>query len=72
MSPTSSGLSKGEARNQPKPGDKQSLAYYLILTFNGLHGLISHKIKLFIITAVRTSNPAIKFVFTTVGTHLKS
>jgi hypothetical protein len=27
------------------------------LTFNGLHGVISQKIKLFITTAVRTSNP---------------
>jgi hypothetical protein len=27
------------------------------LTFNGLHGVISHKIELFITTAVRTSNP---------------
>jgi hypothetical protein len=28
------------------------------LTFNGLHGIISQKTELFIITAVRTSNPA--------------
>jgi hypothetical protein len=28
------------------------------LTFNGLHGVISQKIELFITTAVRTSNPA--------------
>jgi hypothetical protein len=28
------------------------------LTFNGLHGVISQKIVLFITTAVRTSNPA--------------
>jgi hypothetical protein len=27
------------------------------LTFNGLHGVISQKIVLFITTAVRTSNP---------------
>jgi hypothetical protein len=27
------------------------------LTFNGLYGVISQKIVLFIITAVRTSNP---------------
>jgi hypothetical protein len=27
------------------------------LTFNGLHGVISPKIELFITTAVRTSNP---------------
>jgi hypothetical protein len=27
------------------------------LTFNGLHGVISQKIELFITTAVRTSNP---------------
>jgi hypothetical protein len=27
------------------------------LTFNGLHGIISHKIELFITTTVRTSNP---------------
>jgi hypothetical protein len=27
------------------------------LTFNGLHGVISQKTKLFIITAVRTLNP---------------
>jgi hypothetical protein len=27
------------------------------LTFNGLHGIISQKIELFISTAVRTSNP---------------
>jgi hypothetical protein len=35
------------------------------LTFNGIHGLISQKIKLFITTAVRTSNPTlyIKFSF---------
>jgi hypothetical protein len=28
------------------------------LTFNGLHGVISQKIVLFITTAVRTSNPS--------------
>jgi hypothetical protein len=28
------------------------------LTFNGLYGVISQKIELFITTAVRTSNPA--------------
>jgi hypothetical protein len=28
------------------------------LTFNGLHGVISHNIELFITAAVRTSNPA--------------
>jgi hypothetical protein len=27
------------------------------LTFNGLHGVVSQKIALFITTAVRTSNP---------------
>jgi hypothetical protein len=27
------------------------------MTFNGLHGVISQKIELFITTAVRTSNP---------------
>jgi hypothetical protein len=27
------------------------------LTFNGLHGVISQKMKLFITKAVRTSNP---------------
>jgi hypothetical protein len=29
------------------------------LTFNGLHGIISQKIELFITTAVRTSSPTI-------------
>jgi hypothetical protein len=28
-----------------------------MLTFNGLHGVISRKIELFLTTAVRTSNP---------------
>jgi hypothetical protein len=30
---------------------------FLRLTFNGLHGIISQKIVLFITTAVRTANP---------------
>jgi hypothetical protein len=32
------------------------------LTFNGLHGVISQKLELFITTAVRTSNPAILYM----------
>jgi hypothetical protein len=32
------------------------------LTFNRLHGVVFHKIKLFITTAVRTSKPAIPFM----------
>jgi hypothetical protein len=34
-----------------------------LLTFNGLHGVISQKIKLFISTALRTSNPKRQFIF---------
>jgi hypothetical protein len=30
------------------------------LTFNGLHSVISQKIEVFIITAVRTSNPNVE------------
>jgi hypothetical protein len=33
------------------------------LTFNGLHGVISHKLQLFITTAVRTSDPAMTGLF---------
>jgi hypothetical protein len=39
-----------------KTGGKQGLP----LTFNGLHGVISQKIKLFISITVRTSNPTTK------------
>jgi hypothetical protein len=34
----------------------------LLLTFNGLHGVISQKKVLFITTALRTSNPAILYL----------
>jgi hypothetical protein len=34
------------------------------LTFNGLHGVISHKAEPFITTAVRTSNPTKLFHLT--------
>jgi hypothetical protein len=61
-----------QARNQRKTGSKQTFLAWLIfrprrwrrhfpperaLTFNGLCGVISQKIEMFITTAVRTSNP---------------
>jgi hypothetical protein len=36
-----------------------------LLTFNGLHGVISQKVEVFIITAVRTSDPTLKLYLTT-------
>jgi hypothetical protein len=45
-----------QARNHREAGSKQ--------TFNGLHGVISQKIDLFITTALRTSNSP-HFLFTT-------
>jgi hypothetical protein len=47
-----------EARNQREAGIKQSSAILpeRRLAFNGLHGVKSQKIELFITTAVRTSN----------------
>jgi hypothetical protein len=68
MSPPSSGSKNKTRRNQQEAGCNQSLAYSLTtkmekyyppkrqLTFKGLHVVISHKIELFIVTAVRTSN----------------
>jgi hypothetical protein len=32
-------------------------------TFNGLHGVISQKVKLFITTAVRSSDPTIMIMY---------
>jgi hypothetical protein len=44
------------------------------LTFNGLHSVISQKMVLFKITAVRTSNPTVREYFTIdynrLGRHL--
>jgi hypothetical protein len=34
------------------------LGYKAMLTFNGLHEVVSQKLELFITTAVRTSNPS--------------
>jgi hypothetical protein len=41
-----------KARSQREAGSNQNSA------FNGLHGVITQKIELFITTAERTSNPA--------------
>jgi hypothetical protein len=41
------------------------------LTVNGLHGVISQKIVLFITTAVRTSNPTLDAVFSVRSTSYK-
>jgi hypothetical protein len=40
------------------------------LTFNGLHGVISQKIVLFITTAVRTSDPANGLIIMKLNTHV--
>jgi hypothetical protein len=42
---------------EPEDGGDIFLRNVDELTFNGLHGVISQKIELFIPTAVRTSNP---------------
>jgi hypothetical protein len=59
ISPPSSGLKNKRTRNQ-----RESTCRYVPLkprlTFNVLHGVISQKTVLFITTAVRTSNPAIR------------
>jgi hypothetical protein len=43
-----------------KAGGKRHVLPKRRLAFNGLHGIISQKMELFITTAVRTSNPAFK------------
>jgi hypothetical protein len=50
-------------RNQHEAGGNLcSFPLKLQLTFNGLHGIMSQKIELFITTAVRTSDPTRHYV----------
>jgi hypothetical protein len=49
-----------------EPEDGSDVPLKLRLTFNGLHGIISKKIVLFITTAVRTLNPSRGFIIYTV------
>jgi hypothetical protein len=46
------------------------LGYNAILTFNGLHGAISQKIKQFITTAMRTSNSTVIMLIMKDSTYL--
>jgi hypothetical protein len=48
--------------NQHEAGRKTSFISLFRLAFRGLHGVISHKIQLFITTAVRTSNSTLKYL----------
>jgi hypothetical protein len=60
MSPPSS-VSKNKSRKQREAGGMLATWFTLIsrLTFSGLHDVISQKTELFIISAVRTSDPTI-------------
>jgi hypothetical protein len=55
MSPPSS-VVKSKISNKPALR-KQKVPPKRLLTFNGLHGIISQKIQVFITTAVRASDP---------------
>jgi hypothetical protein len=50
-----------QTRNWQEAGSKH-LPSKLRLTFNGLHGVITRKIEIFIPTTARTSNPTGKFL----------
>jgi hypothetical protein len=54
-------MSKNKPSKKPAGLRWQSeLLHADFLTFNGLHGVTSQKIEVFIITGVRTSNPTVK------------
>jgi hypothetical protein len=57
MSPPSSGMKGKPARNQQEEGGNLETKRPLALT--GLHHAIFQKTKVFMVTAVRTSNPKI-------------
>jgi hypothetical protein len=64
MSPPSSASKNKPSKNQGEISGKQRyVPPNRQLTFNGLHGLVSQKIEPFITTAVRTSNPTNRILF---------
>jgi hypothetical protein len=68
MSPPSSGTKNKPTRNQREASSKQSPEMEATfppkrrLTFNGLHGVISQRIELFIISALRNSKSYINIL----------